>query len=485
MIVKSNLELEVLPKYPQYERRKPEGSVLYEVVRNNYKTFLEETEMTPKGLSKQAKKEFEGFLTCGILAHGFLRMACPSCRTEFLLGFSCKGRGFCPSCIGRRMAEHAALLVDYVLPVVPMRQWVVTLPFKLRFWTAKNSKLKSAVLKIITRQITSHYRKSGKIEYDIRGGKTAAVTVIQTSGGSINLNPHFHTVYMDGVIEDGRFYRSNAPTDVDIYKVLTKIYSKVVCYLQKKGYFDDCSEVDTEELLMNLLYEASIFGKAALGKDRGKKVERRGVFTGTEGIVRLKSDRCGELDGFSIHANTSVEGHQRDRCEKLLRYIMRPPVANERLSFLEDGRVRYELKRPYSDGTTNLVYTQQEVMERLATIVPPARANIVRYHGLLAPNAKDRNLIIPRCGAVEKDKNDKKVDSTGSGQVRPYRMSWAKILSRVFKTDLSKCQKCGHEVKIIASIIEQGAIVKILKHLGLPHEAPKLSPSRVPAFEFY
>lgn len=75
----------------------------------------------------------EEFLQCGRLEHGFLRVRCESCHAEHLVAFSCKRRGFCPSCGARRMAESAALLVDEVLPEQPMRQWVLSFPFQLRF----------------------------------------------------------------------------------------------------------------------------------------------------------------------------------------------------------------------------------------------------------------------------------------------------------------------------------------------------------------
>ena len=81
------------------------------------------------GLPEFVKKEFDGFLKCGVLAHGFLRVQCISCKHEKLVAFSCKKRGFCPSCGARRMAETAAHLTDKVFPKKPMRQWVLTFPF--------------------------------------------------------------------------------------------------------------------------------------------------------------------------------------------------------------------------------------------------------------------------------------------------------------------------------------------------------------------
>ena len=85
------------------------------------------------GLPRFVEQEFREFLTCGVLAHGFTRLRCADCTFERLVPFSCKRRGFCPSCGGRRMAERAAYLVDEVLPQVPVRQWVLTLPYRLRY----------------------------------------------------------------------------------------------------------------------------------------------------------------------------------------------------------------------------------------------------------------------------------------------------------------------------------------------------------------
>ena len=88
------------------------------------------------GLPRFVEDEFRAFLRCGFLAGGFARFRCGDCRTERLVAFSCKGRGFCPSCGGRRMAEGAAHLVDHVFPDVPVRQWVLSVPHRIRYLLA-------------------------------------------------------------------------------------------------------------------------------------------------------------------------------------------------------------------------------------------------------------------------------------------------------------------------------------------------------------
>ena len=112
-----------------YERHRPEQSELYRLVQDHAASFFAQVEQaTGVGLPKFVKEEFGAFLECGILAHGFLRLRCADCTHDKLVAFSCKRRGFCPSCGARRMAETAAHLVDQVIPNVPVRQWVLRRP---------------------------------------------------------------------------------------------------------------------------------------------------------------------------------------------------------------------------------------------------------------------------------------------------------------------------------------------------------------------
>ena len=112
-----------------------------------------------KTLPHFVKKEFEEFLKCGFLACGFLRLQCQSCKQERLLAFSCKRRGFCPSCGVRRMAESAAHLVDEVFPHKSLRQWVLSFPFPLRLLFAKDSQLMGDVLNLVHRAISTYLIK--------------------------------------------------------------------------------------------------------------------------------------------------------------------------------------------------------------------------------------------------------------------------------------------------------------------------------------
>jgi hypothetical protein len=129
-----------------YRRREPEHGVLHQVLRGELESFLARQHDHGRPVPRFVERELRGFLECGILAHGFVRVHCDACGKDRLVAFSCKGRGLCPSCGGRRMADTAAWLVDRVLPFVPVRQWVLTLPFPLRFRMAYDARLTSEVL---------------------------------------------------------------------------------------------------------------------------------------------------------------------------------------------------------------------------------------------------------------------------------------------------------------------------------------------------
>jgi len=127
------------PAAPAYQPPRPGKTILYQVLAEHLETFLArvEADQTRNGLPRFVVRELRAFLACGILARGFSRVHCTQCGQDALVAFSCKGRGFCPSCAGRRMAETAAHLVDAVIPEVPVRQWVLSLPYDIRFALAR------------------------------------------------------------------------------------------------------------------------------------------------------------------------------------------------------------------------------------------------------------------------------------------------------------------------------------------------------------
>jgi hypothetical protein len=182
-----------------YEPRRPGEGLLYRIVQEHWETFRADAGRLRDGdgLPAFVQDEFQNFLRCGWLAGGFARFRCGGCGAERLVAFSCKGRGFCPSCGGRRMVERAAHLVDAVLPDVPVRQWVLTLPLRLRYRMAWDHDLCRAVVGVFLRAVFATLRRRAAWD-GIAHGRSGAVTILQRFGGALNLNVHVHALVLDG-----------------------------------------------------------------------------------------------------------------------------------------------------------------------------------------------------------------------------------------------------------------------------------------------
>ena len=154
--------------------------------------------------------------------------------------FSCKGRGFGSSCAGRRMADTAAHLVDRVLPEVPIRQWVLSLPFALRYRLAYDADLLRDVLRIVVRAVFGSLRRRARLPSGNHLPRCGAVTFIQRFGDALNLNVHFHMLALDGVYsvdEKGfiHFHPAPPPSDAVMVRVVARILRRLERLLEKRG----------------------------------------------------------------------------------------------------------------------------------------------------------------------------------------------------------------------------------------------------------
>jgi hypothetical protein len=169
-----------------YERHRPETTALYELVRDNLETLygaIADGALDVK-LPKHATKELEAYLASCLLCRGFARLRCGSCDESRLVAFSCKGRGFCPSCLGRRMCGTAANLIENVLPQTALRQWVVTFPFPWRRRLAHDGALLSALTRIFVESVHAFYVQRAAAGGAL-GAKTGAVTVVQRTSSDL------------------------------------------------------------------------------------------------------------------------------------------------------------------------------------------------------------------------------------------------------------------------------------------------------------
>lgn len=172
----------------------------------------------------------------------------------------------------------------------------------------------------------------------------------------------------------------------------------------------------------------------------------------------------GKVSGFSLHAGVVARADQRDKLERLCRYISRPAISERRLSLTSNGLVRYQLKAPYRDGTTHVLFEPLDFLARLAALVPKPRVNLTRFHGVFAPHSKWRAQITPA-----RRRKGCRTTSTEPEERTPAEkhaaMTWAKRLKRVFGIDVQTCDACGGAVKIVAAIEDPVTIKTIVDHL--------------------
>lgn len=469
---------------PGYSRHRPETTLLYQLVAEHYPGFRDRRAAEGRPLPRYVEDEFEAYLKCGLLEHGFLRVKCESCQAEKLVAFSCKRRGFCPSCGARRMTETAALLVDEVLPRQPVRQWVLSLPFALRYLLATRPEVVTQVLGIVYRAISGHLiRKAGLTR---SGAVTGAVTLIQRFGSALNLNVHFHLLVLDGVYRregEGklRFVPVPAPDTEELERLVQRIAERIGRSLERSGLITRDIENaylafdPSEEAPIDALLGASITYRIATGPREGQKVFTLQTLPAEPEVPRRE---VAQAAGFSLHAGIAAKASQRDKLEHLARYVARPPVATERLSLTESGQVRCALKTPYRDGTTHVIFEPEDFIARLAALVPKPRANLTRYHGVFAPASPDRAWVVPTTRAAA----DKARACSGpSATDRQRALTWAQRLKRVFAIDIELCRRCGGTLRVIASIEKPAAIERILEHLGGAGESvDPAHPSRAP-----
>ncbi len=180
-----------------YRPRKPEKTVLFDVIKRHYKTWYKNSE---NPIPKYIDREFHKYLEFGILANGFACAHCADCNKDIFIAFSCKGRGICPSCNTRTMVETAAHLVENVVPSIPIRQFVISFPLRIRCYL-QTYKILQSILKIVVDEIRKRLIICGPNIPDLQIG---IISFIQYFGKTLNFHPHFHLIVADGLFsKDG------------------------------------------------------------------------------------------------------------------------------------------------------------------------------------------------------------------------------------------------------------------------------------------
>ena len=272
------------------------------------------------------------------------------------------------------MADTAARLVDDVLPRVPVRQWVLSFPYEIRYRLAYDGEWVSAVLAVFLRVVGRWYRRQAQAMGHDRA-RWGSVTFVQRFGSSLNLNPHVHVLMLDGVYVDGEdapvFVPAPPLSDQAVQQIVETTARRIIRLGTKRGLLDDTAAdpLTDEEPVLAALTAASVQGITATGAGAGQRLRR--VLKDAATGVRT-APLCFASRGFWLHAATRIAGPDRRGLERLGRYVARPALAGGRLRLVDADPLSFALKTPWSDGTRHLLLSPMELLEKLAALVPPA-----------------------------------------------------------------------------------------------------------------
>ena len=399
-----------------YERHRPEQTLLYQLVEEYYPAFVAQLAAQGTQLPGYVQRDFEDYLKCGRLEHGFLRV-----RGAWRKALPCWWMRCCPVSPCANGCSACLTRSGFCLPAA------------LRSW-ARCSASSTARLP----------KKAGRTH---KTAHTGAVTLIQRFGSALNLNIHFHMLFLDGDYIDGsngaQFRWVKAPTSVELTALVHMMAQRIGRYLERQGLLERDSENSylawdaVDEDSMDQLIGHSITYRIAVGPQAGRKVFSLQTLPACDDADEPFTDTVGKVAGFSLHAGVAAKAQEQDKLERLCRYIA-----------------------------------------RLAALVPKPRVNLTRFHGVFAPNSKHRVQVTPaRRGKGKKSKAPDEAQDKTPGERRAS-MTWAQRLKRVFDIDIETCSECGGAVKVIACIEDPVVIEKILTHLK--EEIPAAKPIRLP-----
>ena len=297
-----------------YNPRHPERTLLYQTIAEHFETWHalasagqfdgQGDHHTPKPYVRQA---FRKYLECGIFAHGFARARCDDCGHDYFVAYSCKGWGVCPSCNTRRMVETAAHLCDHVFPRLPVRQWVLSVPKRLRYFMQRDGAVLNMVLRIFLRVIAqslqSHSTGAGQV--DKAALHIGAIAFIHRFGSSLNGHVHFHVCVVDGVFEE--------------------------VAVAGEGDADAASQASPPGIVFHPTSAIDEAAVAQVQTDLRRRILRAFVGRGLIEKVDAKEMLGYQHSGFSVDAGVCIDAHDRAALERLLRYCARPPFAMDRL----------------------------------------------------------------------------------------------------------------------------------------------------------
>ena len=331
------------------------------------------------------------------------------------------------------------------------------------------------------------------------------MNVIQRCSGDMRLNPHLHVVALDGVYvagPDGQpVFRALGHLKTDeVADVVQITKAHVLKALERQGVVrvsPDALEVDDalaeRDPVLAQLASAAVAGLPPAGPAERK---REPVALATGGGLEIVGDLVVQDGGFNLHAKTRAGALDDEARARLLRYVLRPPLAHDRLAVLPDHRVRLTLKRPWSDGTYALDMDALALLARLASAVPPPKQHLTRYSGVLAAAAHWRPLSIPPApadpSASAAPAPSPLTNEAPPAFARPKQpppsgrrcryIKWAELLRLTFGLTVDQCPACGGRMKLRALVRDPESIQRFLRHQGMWSPPEESAAARAPPY---
>ena len=425
-----------------YHPRQPQETPFYQLVERFYPQFkavYEERYQERYGFWRPAvSTAVEKFLECGDLQQGFARVRCPDCGHEFFVAFSCRGRCFCPSCHQKRALQTALWVSQEVCAAVPHRQFVFTIPKRLRIYFRFDRRLLGELCRAAWQVVRQVYAAASDQPEAVPG----MIGAIQTFGDLIHWHPHIHALVSEGIfLHDGTF--------VPLPKLATEPFLKLW----------------EQEVFKLLLAEGKI----------------------TEEIVA--NIRSWQHSGFSVDQSVRVEAKDTEGIQRLIDYFLRCPFSQARMiEVTGQGKVIYKtgdnrLGRFPEAASDDLlagpkrnfqVFDPLDFLAEVTQHVPDPGEHLIRYYGFYSN--KSRGLRAKGQPASTAAPN-----SAPAPSAKQARKRWAALIKLVYEIDPLSCPNCAGEMKVISFIERnQSAVIeRILRHCGLWEEAPARAPPPV------
>jgi hypothetical protein len=459
------------------------AALLQDVVEEYLEPFFARCAQQGRSPQPFVRREFLRFLDCQDLDLGYVGVVCPECNLMRKVPFSCKRRGFCPCCLGRRMLDRAAFLTDQVLGDIPVRHLSIAFPPPLRYLLPYDPDLVTELLQAYTESLFHSLRWRAKRILGLASVNHAhpgAVTAIHRCSSNLQANIHFHSIVPDGVFvceSPGGpvvFRELPAPTDDEVAGIASDFCRRTRDILVRRGLWTDLP-VDADEA--PLAGEGSskaprpiIHGLLSMGPHGGQREVRYFGRAAQSDEAVSQPDPAGY--SFDLYARRAVSAGDRKGLEAMAQYILRPPLAGGDLTRESDERIVLHLRRARRDGTTEVALEPLELMDKLAALIPRPRANTLRFHGVYAANAHLREQVVPRL--------ERPMNPEGVCQDRSRRSTWAELLRRVFGVDLFTCPRCSSRMQRIAYIVDRYGVERPLHAAGQFTEPPVAQPAAQP-----